>query len=165
MQSRDLEFVQNMLKSLKKLETEWFPPGLKSPEGYFYGCGYCDMECGGNEAHDLDCLPQMAKNVLLAIKIIEMDQSYDTDHKGNPRLPEEAFSMRAFFMKQLILKDFFAPILSHLIPLDYKDPANRSVICSCYMKDQFKTKQRRLKHHRHCIYQELAHHLSQLYQT
>lgn len=165
MQKRNLVFVQESLKILEKLEKDWFQPGLKSPEGYFYGCGYCDMECGNHKNHDKDCLPQMAKNLLEKVMVINLDPSYNYDYKNQPRNEKDAQELRAFFIKDLLLKEFFAPILSHLVPLDYSDPVNKSIICSCYHLNVFKTKQKRTKHHSHCVYIQLAQIFSNLYKT
>lgn len=156
MQKRKTQFVEDSIKALKQLEREWFPPGNKSPEGYYYGCGYCDMECGGHERHDKDCLPQMAKNTLAEIMIIQIDPSYEYDWKNNLRKPEETQEVRYYQICDILVEKFYKPILNHLIPLDYEDPANKSIVCICYHQYQFKTKSRRAKHHEHCIYQTLA---------
>lgn len=163
MQKREHVFVDEALKVLKQLDQQWFPPGLKSPEGYFYGCGYCDMECGNHKNHDADCLLQMAKNVLLKVGAINTDPSYEVDYKGLPRLKQDADDLRKYFIRKLILDEFYKPILDMIIPLDLSEPENKNVICLCHMEKVFKANKR--QHSKHCVFQKLAKILSNLYQV
>lgn len=161
MQIREHKFVDESLLVLHQLDRQWFPPGLKSPEGYHYGCGYCDMECGGHTSHDKDCLLQMAKNTLLKIGVINADPSYETDYKGQPCTKADADDLRKYFIRRLILEEFFTPIMNSLIPLDYNDPDNKSIVCLCHMEKAFKAN--RKTHSRHCVYQKMAQIVSNLY--
>ena len=161
MQKREHIFVDEALVVLQQLDRLWFPPGLKNDEGYYFGCGYCDMECGGHINHDKDCLPQMAKDTLLKIGAINTDPAYETDYKGLPRTKADADSLRKYFVRRLILEEFFMPIMSSIIPLDYKDPENKSIVCLCHMEKAFKGN--RKSHAQHCVYQKLANIMSNLY--
>lgn len=163
MQKREHEFVDESLKVLKQLEHSWFPPGLKTDEGMYYGCMYCDMECGGHTNHDKDCLPQMAKNTLLKIGAINTDPAYEVDYKGNSRSPADIEEVRKYFIRRLILEEFFIPVMTHLIPLDFADPANRGIGCLCHMEKAFKAN--RKAHASHCIYQKMAKIISNLYKV
>jgi hypothetical protein len=163
MQKREHTFVEESINVLQELEQKWFPPGLKSREGYYYGCGYCDMECGGHTNHDKDCLPQMAKDTLLKISVINADKTYELDFQGKPRTKAESDDLRKYFIRRLILEEFFQPIMGILIPLDYQDPDNKSIICLCHMEKTFKVN--RKAHSNHCVYQKLAQIISNLYKT
>lgn len=161
MQKRELKFVEDMMEVLQQLDQKWFPPGLKSPEGYYYGCGYCDMECGGHTNHDKDCLLQMAKDTLLKVGAINTDPTYELDYKGNPRTKADADEVRKYFIRRLILDEFIQPNLSIIIPLDYHDPANKNIGCLCHMEKAFKAN--RKTHSSHCVFQKLAKIVSELY--
>lgn len=159
MSKRKLKFIEEITPTLVKLESFWFPPGMKSPEGYDYGCGFCDMECGGNQRHDPDCLPDQAKKTLEEFRKIDEDHSYHKNWRGDDYSQEEILEIRNYWKTKVALETMYKH-LDHLIPLDYKDPHNKSVICYCY---RFDKKNNKNKHSQDCVMNALAQALANLY--
>lgn len=155
---RRTKFLQAVLPVLQQLDKEWFHPGKKSPEGYYYACGYCDTECGGHERHDPDCLSELGKQTLEEFTRIDQNKEYDF-HKvgrdaGHPREPEDAASLRDFFKDRAVIKILYSTDLGQLIPLDHKDPANKSTVCQCYIR--VVSKKYFNEHHEACVIKKLA---------
>ena len=128
-------FVESTMPSIMQLASEWFHPSKQAEDGHYYACKYCDMECGGHERHDPDCFAQLAKNTLEKVQSIDANPEFDTHqygkNAGQPR--EDSSELRNWFKARAILDDFYAMILTDLIPLNYKDPENAHDLCVCDM--------------------------------
>lgn len=160
MQKRNMDFVSKSLPIIEQLTRQWFPPGLKSEEGYSYGCMYCDMQCDGS-GHDRDCILDLAKQVFEKIQEIQSDPRYLKDQQGNNRPLEDVQEMRYYWIKNHLLGEFYTPLMQDLIPLDYQDPSNKSIVCLC-MHSGYGGRIKQ-QHSPSCVYQRLANILSDLY--
>lgn len=126
-----MTFLQEMKPIIFELASHWFPADKKTPDGkYYYACTYCDMECGGHVRHDPDCLYQMAKNTVEKWEEIDKDDRWDLDWKGRPRDPKEIEDFREIFKYWAIFRNFLINV-DQFVPMDFSDPRNESVICSC----------------------------------
>lgn len=131
MQKREKQFLIEMTPILTMLNSHWFEPGKKSPEGYNYACTYCDMGCSTHISHDEDCLFDRAKRVLEKLQEVDNDPKYLKDWKGQDRALSDVVEIRDGEKLRQILKIMFNGSLNMLIPLDYADPVNEGVVCEC----------------------------------
>lgn len=158
MSTRKLKFINDSLKILNQLNSEWFPSSSKSPEGYNYACLYCDQGCSRHESHDDDCFLQLAKETLIKIKAIEDSDLFNLNFKGIERDTNEITLIKQNEIFYCILNSFFIPKMNELVPLDLLDIANKGVCCTCHMYAQEDR-----KHDPDCIHQKLALILSELF--
>jgi hypothetical protein len=161
-QLKEQKFLEAISPVLNKLADEWFEPSLKSPEGQFYACTYCDMECGGTERHDKDCLSDLAKKVLEKMQGIDESVAFTSSIKGEPRLPEAIFELRSSAKMRVILKEFISVKLMSFIPLDYTDKDNKNVGCFCNF---FESRKNQGSHQKDCVIVNISQALADLYQT
>lgn len=162
MQNRNMVFVDASLPIIERLARKWFPPGIKNEEDIYFGCGFCDMKCS-HEEHDDDCIVELAYRCLQEIETIQKDSRYLKDHQGNPRPEQEVKEMRYYWIFKALMGQFYNKMLNELIPLDYQDPHNKSIVCLCYRTGYGG----RIKnaHYNQCLYQQLAKNLSELYRV
>lgn len=128
-----LEFMESMKPIILELADGWFPPDKKTPDGkYHYACTYCDQNCSRHDKHDDTCLYQMAKNTVERWADIDKETKWDYSPIGKKekRTAEEVESFRSSYRYWAIF-DHFVKNASHFVPLDYSDPNNTNIICSC----------------------------------
>ncbi len=124
--------ISNITPILIQLDSEWFEPSEKSPEGYNYSCGHCDMFCGGNESHDPDCFLDQAKKAIIEFRKIDLNPKYETNFIEEVYSKEEILEVCNWSKTNYLIRAFFPAILHLLGPFDYEDPENQHVVCSCY---------------------------------
>jgi hypothetical protein len=160
MTSRETKFLAAVLPLLIRLDGDWFPPDKKTDDGGYFACTYCDMGCGGHKSHDPDCLAQLAKDTLAAFIRIEHDNKFEKDIMNLPRPENDVFALRESSKVRYLVTSFYGIILNRLIPLDYRDPDNENVGCSCNLFSP----ELRLKNHEHdCVMVGLANAISELF--
>jgi hypothetical protein len=154
-----MSFLSEMEPILVDLAGRWFPPDKKSPSGLYYSCTYCDMKDYGHEEHEDSCLYQRAKVTLEKWADIDKDDKWDLDWKNNPRDPKEIEDFRKLY-KYYAIFDHFITNAAHFVPMDFSDPRNEGVICSCVMVDEGME-----KHSPTCPYLRTSKALLGLYQV
>lgn len=159
MRAKEKEFLKAVTPIIKKLNKGWFPPDKKTPDGqHYYACTWCDLNCGQHNKHDDDCLYQLAKNTLEKWDEIENSNVWDKDYKGKKRLPRDISSFKKHAKYRVLFKVFVA-FPSYFIALDYKDPKNKRVVCTCSIFEQ------KRKHHQDCPIVAISKALSNLYKV
>lgn len=125
-------FLDGILPILESLNSKWFPPDKKTPDGkYFYSCSYCDQNCGQHDKHDDDCYYQRAKNTIEAFNDLDLSDKWNLNHDGTPRKQNEIDYFKNYMKYRAVFKHFIQDV-SDFVPLDYSDPANKSIICQCH---------------------------------
>lgn len=159
---KKLIFITKIKVVLEQLNSEWFEPNKKTPDGlHYYACTYCDMECGGHNNHDHDCLAQMAKNTLEAWNRIDIDNQYDLDYKKKLRLMKDILSLKEWAKYNAIFEHFIIDV-QDFVPLDYSEPANEGVICTCCIFDGTGDED---QHDPKCPYVQVSQALSELFKV
>lgn len=143
---------------IQDLAAGWFPPDLKTPCGkYHYACTYCDQNCSRHDKHDDTCLYQMAKNTVEEWDRLDKETKWDLDWKNKPRDPKEIQDFKEIF-KYWAIFEYFIKNADVFVPMDFSDPRNKQVVCSCAMIDDGMN-----KHNRKCPYVRVSKALHKLY--
>lgn len=119
---------------------------------------YCD-DCestGKGAEHQSDCWYKRAQDAMTAIKELESLKKMDF-HKGitNKNRKELLAYKKFLIISKIFIKDF-----GNFMPLDYNDPSNQSVVCSChYLHKNSKVR----KHHKNCEIVKISKAVQNLY--
>jgi hypothetical protein len=159
MNRRYKRFLRQTLPTIKLLASNWFPADKTNNQGQYYACTYCDQNCSQHDRHDDDCLYEMAKITTEELTKLENTIQNKTDWKGRPYSKED--------LEQILLREKVEAVLkimylnpSKFIPLDYSDPANEGVVCTCFI---FQQNGEEREHNEYCVYQAFARAYSNLF--
>lgn len=152
MQKRERQLIRGITPLLKKYSKQWFQP-VKGKS-----CTWCDQNLGKNDKHDDYCLYEISKNTLKKWDEIKKSKAWDRKNRSNKDVKNFKDHAKLTFLFRMFLdkRDF--------IPLDYDDPCNKRVVCTCYWyfsnrPEVFKNK----RHHKDCPINKVAGLLSKLY--
>lgn len=164
MRDKEQKFIKEVTPVVLKLAKRWFPPDKKTPDGkYHYACTYCDQNCSQHDKHDDDCLYQLAKNTKEEWDKIEVSDKWNKSPvTGKKRLKKDTRLMKDWARKRAFFKEFLK-FPSQFVPLDYNDPENKNVVCTCFIFSKIDWKKRR--HAKECPYIPIARALSELYRV
>ena len=123
---KNKKFLSLITPTLTTLSLEWFNP-QQNPGS---ACLHCSLNCGRSDKHDDDCLYQVGKDLITKFNEIEASSEYDLSFKKELR-PLQEISMIKDTYKMSAVINRLKTDLRHYIPLDYTDPSNEGIACSC----------------------------------
>jgi hypothetical protein len=138
------KFVEAITPVIHALNEEWHPPDTKiihtDGKEYYLACRHCDLNCSRHDKHDDDCIVQLGKNLKEYWDEVDATDNFNLGYNGETgkwdrqRTPEEIKEMKDW-KKYMSFFEKFLKQTSYdmMVPVDYQDPNNNNIICSCWM--------------------------------
>lgn len=130
---KEKAFMDAITPVILKLDYQWFQPtDAPNEKGQYRGCAYCDLECGGTERHDADCIVQAAHDTVAEWNWIEKSDRWSTCRvTDEPNTPEFIADGKQWDKYHAVLKTYLKQ--GDFIPLDYNDPDTKGTCCVCFI--------------------------------